>query len=111
MIRKERKTKYKYYKKIFKARDMASKYLKEPVTVKQVEKFFGASEINVLFTATLAMSIVNTGCKRPERPAPPPAQYGRESFIKPSMTIVPPLPPVTKKEPSPPPAGPEPREI
>lgn len=97
MIRKERREKYKYYKKIFKARDMASKYLKEPVTVSQVHDYFGVNEISIMYVVTLAKSIVNTGCKRRR----PPAQGvgAGLSITKPSMSILPPLPPVTKKDP------------
>lgn len=94
MIRKERKEKYKYYKKIFKARDMASKYLKEPVKVSQVHEYFGVHEISIMYVVTLAKSIVETGCKRVRPPAPPAQGVG----LKSSIYSNPPLPPVTRRD-------------
>src|SRR5690606_19506411 len=122
MITRERKAKYKYYKKLFKARDMASKHVKEAVTVNMVMWNFQEGFLKFAFAKTIAKEIVDKKgfLKVNQRPFSHATQVALEklprfnddggAITKPSMTIKPPMQPVTKKEPQPPKA-PEPREV
>ncbi len=59
MIRRERRQQYKYYRKLFKARDMASPYVGRTVKVSEIDKYFSKHQVDMMFTITLAKTIVD----------------------------------------------------
>lgn len=80
MIKKERQRKSKHLKKLFKARDMASKYIDGIMPVSEVEKWFSEFEVSTQFTSTIAKTIVDNH-KRWLRPPPPPPRNTRRSLV------------------------------
>lgn len=59
IIKKQRKARYKRLRKLFKARDMASKYVKPLLTVKRLDEHLGNNIHDYYFTADLAKKIVD----------------------------------------------------
>lgn len=82
IIRSERKQKYKYLKKLIKARDMASKHINSNIRLSQLNTFVSECSIDVdgYFTGNLAKLIVDHQKRIVNgklRPPPPPSQSVR----------------------------------
>jgi hypothetical protein len=73
IVNRERKRRYKRLKKLFKARDMASKYIDRVITVSLLDKNLSRDMVDCNYTGVLAKIILDTHRKivgiRP--PAPP----------------------------------------
>jgi hypothetical protein len=73
IIKRERKRRYKKLKKLFKARDMASKYIDRVITISLLDGSISRDAVECNFTGVLAKMIIDTHRKivgiRP--PAPP----------------------------------------
>jgi len=72
----ERKRKYKKLRQLFKARDMARKYLKCTIPVSKLDEFFSQEEVNCRTVSWLAKDIVDyknkiLGLAKPMPPLPP----------------------------------------
>lgn len=59
LMKKRRRKRYKRLKKLFKARDMASKYTKKPIPVIKLDKYFNIWDIETNFTGDIASRIVD----------------------------------------------------
>lgn len=88
MIKRERNARYRYLKKLFKARDAASNYIERNVSVSSLEKFLkrspdNGSWVNSISRAkTIAKEIIDRkGNLSPRKPLKPPTQ------AKPSITL------------------------
>lgn len=77
IIKKERKLRYRKLKKLFKARDMASKHIDRTMKISLLDKALDTNTVNSHFTGNLAKMIIDTH-KRilgiTIRPPKPPSQ-------------------------------------
>ncbi|MEK1828930.1 hypothetical protein AAAC51_07225 [Priestia megaterium] len=75
IIKRNRKARYKRLKKLFKARDMVSKYAKKVIKVSEVDDFLDAYEHELYTTGMLAKQILDysqstlTLIRRPSKPS------------------------------------------
>jgi hypothetical protein len=80
MIKRERNARYRYLKKLFKARDAASKYINRNVAVSALERFLNRSPDSSWATSrsrakTIAKEIIDRkGDLSPRKPFKPPTQ-------------------------------------
>ncbi|MGE6370629.1 hypothetical protein ACQKDB_15995 [Planococcus kocurii] len=102
-IKRDRNKRCRTIKKLFKARDAASKYIKTDMPISFLLRMVGHQSAGYMTTAAIAKLIVDNGDLWLNKPPAPPKQG------KPSMTILPSnYPgPLQKREPDPP-KGPEP---
>lgn len=68
---KERKTRYKRLRKLFKARDMATKHISGTLRVTELKIDFTTSFIDSHFTSDLALEIIAYYQMKSRRPKPP----------------------------------------
>lgn len=54
----ERKTRYKYIKRLFKARDMATKYTEEAITISKIDNFYNSIDLAGVSNVNLAKLII-----------------------------------------------------
>lgn len=76
IIKRQRKHRYKRLRKLFKARDMASKYVNKVVAISKVDDYFDLYEEEFHTTGMLAKEIVDKNeriLRNATRPSKPPA--------------------------------------